>query len=171
MPIVVVQQFLLSLLDNLELPYNVPAAKAYITPPDPRVQAKVPAIYIWPSDGVENRSSELGGTVPRNKGPGTPSGTKGLKHQMDVYVTWFSSNSGRQQDPVFPAIVDTVMMALRYSLPNPYEATDPATNLTSSVYNTGEEMRYRTGVEATADERWLRYDALIQVSIWEQINA
>ena len=171
MPLVTTQQFLLSLLDNLELPYGVPAAKAYITPPDPRVQAKVPAIYIWPSDGTENRSTELGGTVPRNTGPGTASGTKGLKHQFDCYVTWFSSNSGRQQDPVFPAIVDTVMMALRYSQPNPYEATDPATNLTSSVYNTGEQIRYRTGVEATQDERWLRYDALIQCSIWEIINA
>jgi hypothetical protein len=171
MPIVVVQQYLLSLLDGLELPYGVPAAKAFITPPDPRVQAKVPAIYIWPSDGIENRSSELGGTIPRNTGPGTPSGTKGLQHQMDVYVTWFSSNSGTQADPKFPAIVDTVMMALRYSQPNPYEATDPATNLTSSIYNTGEQIRYRTGVEATADERWLRYDALLQVTVWELINA
>ena len=136
-----------------------------MTPPDPRVQAKVPAIYIWPRDGQENRSSELGGTIPRNTGPNTASGTKGLLHQMDVYVTWFSSNSGRQQDPVFPAIVDTVMLALRYSQPNPAQLTDPATNLTSTVYNVGESMRYRTGVEATADERWLRYDSLIQVSV------
>ena len=171
MGLVVCQQFLLSLLDNLELPYNIPAAKAYITPPDPRVQAKIPAIYIWPSDGIENRSSELGGTIPRNTGPNTPSGTQGQKHQMDVYVTWFSSNSGKQQDPVFPAIVDTVMLALRYSLPNPYQATDPATNLTSTIYNVGEDLRYRTGVEATSDERWLRYDALLQVSVWEIINA
>jgi hypothetical protein len=171
LPLVTTQQFLLSLLDGLELPYSVPAAKAYVTPPDPRVQAKVPAIYIWPSDGTENRSEELGGTIPRNKGPGTPSGTKGLLHQFDVYVTWFSSNSGRQGDPVFPAIVDTVMMALRYSMPNPYQATDPATNLTSTIYNVGEQMRYRTGIEATADERWLRYDALCQVSVWEIINA
>ena len=171
MPLVTTQQFLLSLLDGLELPYSVPAAKAYITPPDPRVQAKVPAIYIWPSDGTENRSTELGGTIPRNTGPNTASGTKGLLHQMDVYVTWFSSNSGKQQDPVFPAIVDTVMLALRYSQPNPYQATDPATNLTSTIYNVGETMRYRTGVEATNDERWLRYDSLIQVSCWEIINA
>jgi hypothetical protein len=63
------------------------------------------------------------------------------------------------------------MMALRYSMPNPAELTDPATNLTSSVYNTGEEMRYRTGVEATADEQWLRFDALLQVTVWEEINA
>jgi hypothetical protein len=169
--IVVVQQFLQSQLDALPMPYGVPSAKAYITPPDPRVQAKVPAIYIWPSDGTENRSSELGGTVPRNTGPGTASGTKGLLHQMAIYVTWFSSNSGKQQDPVFPGIVDTVMMKLRYSQPNPAYLTDPATNLTSTVYNVGENQHYRIGIESTDDERWLRYDSLITCSIWEIINA
>ena len=161
----------MSLLDGIQMPYNVPAAEAFVTPPDPRVKAKVPAIYIWPSDGVENRSPELKGTIPRNTGPNTPSGTKGLLHQFDVYVTWFSANNGKQADPVFPAIIDTVMAALRYSQPNPYEGTDPTTNLTSSVYNVGEQMKYRSGVEATANERWLRYDALIQVSVWEQIRA
>jgi hypothetical protein len=153
------------------MPYGVPAAEAFVTPPDPRVKAKVPAIYIWPADGVENRSPELQGTIPRNTGPGTASGTKGLHHQFDIYVTWFSANNGKQADPVFPAIVDTVMMALRYSQPNPYEGTDPATGLTSSVYNVGEDIKYRTGVEATADERWLRYDALLTVAIWEKIRA
>ena len=171
MPIVTIQGYLLSLLDGLEMPYSVPAANAYITPPDPRVQAKIPAIYIWPSDGTENRSAELGGTIPRNTGPNTPSGTKGLLHQMDCYITWFSSNSGRQQDPKFPAIVDTVMMALRYAQPNPAYLTDPATGLTSTVYNTGETLHYKIGVESTDDERWLRYDALCQVSVWEIINA
>ena len=169
--IVSIQQYLLSLLDGLPLPLGIPAADAYITPPDPRVKAKIPAIYIWPSDGQENRSPELGGTVPRNKGPGTPSGTKGLLHQFDIYVTWFSANSGKGQDPKFPAIVDAVMQALRTSLPNPYQATDPATGALSTIYNIGENLRYRIGVESTADERQLRYDSLIQCSIWEIINA
>ena len=81
---------------------------------------------------------------------------------MDVYITWFSRNSGQQADPKFPAIVDTVMLALRFSQPNPAYLTDPATNLTSTVYNAGENMHYRIGIESTDDERWLRYDALIQ---------
>lgn len=153
------------------MPSAIPAAEAFITPPDPRVKAKTPAIYIWPSDGQENRSAELGGTIPRNTGPGTPSGTKGLLHQVDVYVTWFSANQGRNADPLFPGIVDTIMSALRYSLPNPCEATDPFTGLTSTIYNVGEVLKYRIGIEATADERWLRYDSLIQCSIWEIINA
>jgi hypothetical protein len=170
-PVVVVQQFLRALLDGLEMPASVPAAEAFITPPDPRVKAKVPAIYVWPSDGQENRSKELGGTIPRNTGPGTPSGTKGLLHQFDVYVTWFSANQGRQADPLFPGIVDTIMLALRTSQPNPYEATDPYSGITSTIYNVGEALKYRIGIEATADERWLRYDSLIQCSIWEIINA
>src|SRR5256885_14012294 len=35
--------------------------------------------------------------------------SKGLLHQFDIYVTWFSANQGRQADPLFPAIVDTIM--------------------------------------------------------------
>jgi hypothetical protein len=169
--IVTIQSFLQTLLDGLEVPYGIPSAQAFITPPDPRVQARIPAIYIWPSDGQENRSGELGGTIPRNTGPSTSSGTKGLLHQFDIYVTWFSSNSGKQADPVFPGIVDTIMLALRYSQPNPAYLTDPNTGLTSTVYNVGEEIKYRIGVESTADERWLRYDALLQLPVWESINA
>src|SRR6266550_8228977 len=90
-PVVNAQSYLLSILDDLPMPYGKPAARAYVTPPDPRVQAKIPAIYIWPSDGEENRSPELGGTIPRNTGPGTSSGTKGILHKMDVYLTWFSA--------------------------------------------------------------------------------
>ncbi|HEV2353151.1 MAG TPA: hypothetical protein VGR89_02825 [Puia sp.] len=171
MGLVVVQSFLLNLLDALPMPYGRPAANAYITPPDPRVQAKIPAIYIWPADGDENRSEELGGTVPRNKGVGTASGTKGILHRMDVYLTWTSAGSGTQQDPVFPGMVDAIMFALRFSMPNPTYITDPNTNLTSTIYNTGEMMTYRTGVESLADERWKRYDCLITVNVWEIFNA
>jgi hypothetical protein len=171
MSLVTVQSFILSLLDALPMPYGKPAAKAYITPPDPRVEAKVPAIYIWPSDGEENRSSDLGGTINRNTGPNTSSGLKGMMHRIDVYITWFSTGSGTQQDPVFPAMVDAVMSALRYSQPNPADVTDPNTNMTWTIYNTGEDMSYRTGVASTADERQKRYDALITCSVWEVINA
>jgi hypothetical protein len=171
MGIVSVQSYLLRILDNLPMPYGKPDARAYITPPDPRVQAKVPAIYIWPADGDENRSPELGGTIPRNTGPGTSSGTKGIHHRMDVYLTWFSAESGQAQDPVFPAMVDAIMFALRFSMPNPVYITDPNTNLTSTIYNTGEEISYRTGIASMADERQKRYDALMSVSIWEIFNA
>ena len=102
MSIVAVQSFILSLLNGLPMPYGVSNAQAYITPPDPRVKAKVPAIYIWPAEGRENRSAELGGTIPRNSGVNTPSGTKGVLHDMDVYVTWFSGRFGKTAGPYFP---------------------------------------------------------------------
>lgn len=171
MPIVSVQSFLLSLLDGLDMPYGQPSANAYITPPDPRIQARVPAIYVWPADGDENRSSELGGTVPRNQGFGTPSGTKGIQHMMDIYLTWTSVNKGQQSDPIFPGMIDAVMTALRYSQPNPAQITDPNTGLTSTIYNVGENMRYRPGLEALDDQKWLRYDCLITCHVWEIMNA
>ena len=171
MGLVSVQSFLLSLLDNLPMPYGLKPAEAYITPPDPRTKAAIPAIYIWPSDGQENRSEELGGTIPRNTGPGTASGTKGLLHAMDVYVTWYGPNKGTQSDPTFPAIVDVIMQALRTSQPNPYEVTDLNTGVSSTIYNVGEQMKYRVGVESVADQRFLRYDSLLGVSCWEIIRA
>jgi len=170
-PIVSVQFFLRSLLDELPMPYEIPNAQAFITPPDPRVQARIPAIYIWPADGDENRTEQLGGTIPRNTGPNTPSGTKGIMHRFDVYLTWFSAGSGQEQDPKFPGMVDAVMYKLRTSQPNPYEATDPNSGLTSTIYNTGETITYRTGVESTSDERIKRYDCLCQVDIWEIFRA
>jgi len=171
-PIVTVQSFLLNILDGLELPYGMPALEGNITPPDPRVKARVPACYIWPSPGEENRSSELGGTVPRNSGFGTPSGTKGILHHFDIYITWTGArNKGRATDPLFPGIIDAVMAALRYCQPNPAYLTDPNTGLTSTVYNVGEIMHYQVGLEDLADERLMRYDCLINCSIWEIINA
>jgi len=171
MPLVTIQSFILSLLDGLAMPYGRPNAQAYITPPDPRISAKVPAIYIWPSDGQENRSTQLGGTIPRNTGINTASGTKGIRHRLDIYITWFSAGAGKSQDPVFPGMVDAVLLALRTSQPNPAYITDPNTNITSTIYNVGEEMSYRIGIDSTAEERTKRYDALINVTIWEILNA
>ena len=153
------------------MPYGIANAKCFITPPDPRIQTSIPAIYVWPADGDENRSPELGGTIPRNTGPGTSSGTKGILHRTDIYITWTSGGSGTQQDPIFPGMVDAVMFALRFSQPNPVYITDPNTNLTSTIYNTGENQTYRTGIESLADQRRKRYDALVNVSVWEIFDA
>jgi hypothetical protein len=153
------------------MPYGQANAQAFITPPDPRIQTSTPAVYIWPADGEENRSADLGGTIPRNTGAGTPSGTKGMLHRMDAYITWTSGGSGTSQDPVFPGMVDAVMYALRFSQPNPAEVTDPASGITSTLYNTGEIMTYRAGVESLADQRKKRYDALVTVSVWEIFHA
>lgn len=112
----------------------------------------------------------MGGTVPRNTGPGTPAGTRGIMHRMDVYLTWFSANSGKQQDPVFSGMADAVMYALMVCTPNPVEVVDPNSNLASTIYNIGEQMTYKTGVESTQDERYKRYDMLLTCNIWEIFN-
>ena len=172
MPLVACQQFLLSILDTSRDAVPTSRRPRRTSPPDPRIQAKVPPCYVRPSATVLRAdSSELGGTVPRSTGPGTARRRQGTPAPVRRVRDLVRLHGGTQQDPKFPAIVDTVMMALRYSQPNPYEATDPATSLTSSIYNVGEQIRYRTGVEATNDERWLRYDALLTVTVWELIRA
>ena len=171
MSLVTVQSYLLSLLDQLPMPYGIENADAHITPPDPRIEAEVPAIYIWPSDGDESRNASLGGTIPRNTGYNTASGTKGILHRIDVYITWFSSGSDEEQDPIFPAMVDAVMAALRYSQPNPAPIQDTNTGLWWTIYNVGEQMTYRTGMASTRNEQFKRYDSLITVSVWEIVNS
>ena len=63
------------------------------------------------------------------------------------------------------------MLALRFSQPNPAYLTDPATNLTSTVYNTGENMHYRIGIESPTTSGGSGTTRSIQCSIWEIINA
>ena len=168
--LVSVQTYMQSILDGLEMPYGKPAAKAFITPPDPRVQARIPAIYIWPSDGDGNRSGELGGTVSRNTGVNTASGTRGIMHRIDIYLTWFSANSGKQQDPIFSGMVDAMLFALMTCTPNPIQYQDPNNKMWSTIYNIGEQYTYKTGVESTQDERYKRYDCLLTVNVWEIFN-
>ena len=146
------------------MPYDDPCRQGLHHPARPENPGEGPGdLHLAVSDGVENRSSELGGTIPRNTGPGTAIGHQGtpapVRRVRDLVRPQLGNAAN--QDPKFPGIVDTVMLALRYSQPNPAEITDPSTNLTSTIYNVGEYIRYRTGVEATADERWLRYDALL----------
>lgn len=159
------------LLHDLPMPAGLNNLVAYITPPDPNVEAQDPTAYIWPSSGRESRSPEVGGSLPRNSGPGTGSGTKGVMHMMDVYLVYFMPNDDPDADTSFPGMVDAVMYALRFSQPNPAYINDPYTTITSCIYNVGEQMSYRIAVEATEDEVFNRYDALITVDVWEELNA
>jgi hypothetical protein len=90
---------------------------------------------------------------------------------MDIYLTWMSVNNAQQSDPVFPGMIDAILAALRYSQPNPVQITDPNSELTSTIYNVGEDMHWVPGIEALDDERWIRYDCLISLPVWEIINA
>ena len=68
MPITSTIQYVKAQLDGLAMPGGIPNMAAYITPPDPNVEAEIPTCYIWPTKGREARESGRGGTIPATPG-------------------------------------------------------------------------------------------------------
>jgi hypothetical protein len=148
---------------------NTPNMVAYITPPDPNVEAATPTAYVWPTDGRESRSAP--GTIPRNTGPGTPSGFKPIEHTIDVFIVWFGADDDPQADSLFPGMVDAVMAALRTS-PDSQPLQDPYNpSITSTLYDLGEQITYQIVISALADQAYDRYDCLLRCMITELIQA
>lgn len=172
MPLASVLAYVKGILDGLPMPGpNAQNMAAYITPPDPNVEARPPTAYVWVPIGRESRNPEQGGAIPRNTGPGTPAGWKPIQHTIDVFIDWFQADDDPQADSIFPGIVDAVMLALRTSqdsasLTDPY---DP--NITSTLYDLGEEIEYHTDFSALADQAYNRYQALLRCSCYELIQA
>lgn len=165
------QVYIRDLLQNLTWPTgNLPNLVAYITPPDPDVEANLPKAYVWPSHGSESRSTTNGGTVPRALTVGGPSGFKGVQHSMDVYLVFFGADDDPEADTLFPMMVDTVMSKLRVST-DPVTVTDQYTAIDSWLIDVGETMTYEVTLRSLVDEGYNRYDALIGVSILELIAA
>lgn len=166
MPLASTTSYIKSLLDGLPMPGSIPAMAAYINPPDPNVEASVPAAYVWAPDFGESRSPQQGGTIPRNTGPGTPSGFKAEEHSVEVFIVYFQANNDPDADTLFFGILDAAMAVLRTS-PDPAVITDPWTGMQSSLYDVGEVMRGRTTITATADEAFNRLDALLTLTVHE----
>lgn len=158
------QVYLKDLLDQLPMPNSL-TLQAFITPPDPVVDYVNPHAYVWPSTGEETRL-----TIPRAAYPGAVSGSKCIKHAVDVFIVWFSANDDPDADTWFPGMVDAVMTALR-GTPTPADVRDIYTNAESQIINTGEIMTYKIVISAVEDERFNRYDALITVHLEEIFNA
>ncbi len=170
MPIAAVTSYVKSLLDGLPMPGGLPDMVAYIMPPDPNVEAEIPTAYVWPTDGQESRDPAKGGTLPRNSGPGTPSGWKSDEHMVDVFVVWFQADDDPQADSLFPGIVDAVMAQLRTS-EDSAALTDPDTGTPSTLYNLGEDQHYQIVVSAVSDQAWNRLDGLIRCNVFELFQA
>lgn len=166
MPINSVQVYIQNLIDGLLMPGSAGKLRAYITPPDPNVEAEIPTAYIWPSDGDESRDPAKGGTVPRNTGIGTSSGYKPFEHRLDVYVVWFGQDDDPNADTWFPGMIDAIMLVLRTS-PDPATATDPYTEQRTTLIDVGENMSYRIALRALSDQRYNRYDGLISLQLLE----
>ena len=168
MPIVTVQGFVKDLIDGTAPPGDTGLAGplvALITPYDPDESGEARA-YIWPSAGTENRRA-----MPRNTGPGTNAGWKNLRHNLDVFLTWFDSDTAVDADVNFPALIDFVMDLLR-TCQDPVIVTDPETGRVSQLVDVGENLLYEyVPPESMDDQRYLRYDAKITVSILEMVQA
>jgi hypothetical protein len=171
LPITSTLQYLKAQLNGLAMPGGIPNMAAYITPPDPNVEADIPTCYIWPTKGREQRESGRGGTIPRNTGPQTPSGTKPITHMIDLFVVYFGADDDPAADSTFPGIVDAVMYALRTDPEDPAVVTDPWTGQQSQLIDVGETMSYEIVISAVEDQRYNRYDSLIIAEIMELIQA
>jgi hypothetical protein len=161
------QLYIKGLVDGLILPGNNRPLEAFITPEDPRDEPN-PAIYIWPARGDEHRQAS-----PRVNVLRTPNsaGWKIIDHEIELFLMWFDDDGDAQSDTTFPAVIDTVMFTLR-SNANPAVIYDPYTALGSQLIDVGERMTYQlAGVRAVADQRFLRYDALITLSITEELQS
>lgn len=173
MPLASTCSYIRGLLDGTPMPSNLPPLAAHITPPDPNVEANIPAAYVWPADFDESRNPPQGGTIPRNTGPGTVSGNKPIEHSIEVFIVYFMANDDPDADNLFPGIVDAAMANLRTS-PDPIGGvpiTDPWTGVTSSLFDVGEVMRGRITIVATANQAYNRYDCLLQLTVHELIKA
>ena len=165
------QYFIQQILDDLPLPGDgTPNLSAVITPMDPNVEAEVPTAYIWPTRGTESRNPALGGTIPRNTGPGTPSGLKPIQHDVEIFLVFFGQDDDSEADTLFPGFVEAIMQALRTST-NPATVQDPYSGVVSTLVDVGEFMQYEVVISAVENQAFNRYDCLITCRVWELIFA
>lgn len=171
MPLNTVQCHLKSVLENLPLPRDLGLLDAFIAPVNPNTETQPPGCYIWGSNGNESRMAR-----PRAQ-PGvlTSGGNKELVHQVDVWLIWFGDPTEADADTAFPSVIDAVMACLRNTMlldAVTIHAVDPITGQQSDLLTIGENMSWEYApVRATADQRYLRYDALITCEVVEVIQA
>jgi hypothetical protein len=168
MPVNTVHRALLEILDGLILPGTTGTLAAFITPPDPRDDPP-PAIYLWASRGSERRQALPRGNTP---GAGSLAGWKEIDHIVEGYLTWFGEDTDPDADTNFPAVLDAVMFALRTSGQSPLYTSDPLTGLQSDLVDIGERIEYElVPPRSTANQRYLRYDALLTIHVLEFFQA
>lgn len=169
MPLSSALSYVQGLLNGVAMPRPVPPLACSIRPPDLFTDPGIiPACYLWPADGAESRDSPVG-TMPRNRGPGTPSGDKSITHQMTGWVVLAGADDGTAL--LFPAMIDAIAAALRTAYPMPALATDPYTGAVSQISDVGEKLSWRIIREPVPDQQNNRYVALIQIPFAEVIQA
>jgi hypothetical protein len=170
MPLNTVQTYLKGVLNGVIMPLDLGTLDAVIAPPNPEDDVVNPMAYIWGSRGAERRES-----VPRAvPGDLSTGGWKILEHDVDIWLVWFGAADDQFADQQFPSVIDAVCAVLRNVaiLDQTQHATDPVTGQQSDLLNVGENLSWEYApVKAVADQRYLRYDAQIGVSITEYFQA
>ena len=86
MPIASTLAWVKGVLNGLPMPgINTPAMVAYITPPGPERRGAVPD-RLRVADQRARVPGRPAAPIPRNTGPGTPSGFKPINHMVDVFI-------------------------------------------------------------------------------------
>ena len=172
MPILTAQTHLVTVLNALPLPGQGGSTLiAQVVPNDPNTDQSQPYAFIWPSAGGEFRQS-----VPR-PAQGTPgtggtqAGWKQKTHNFNVWVTWDQDQGDPTRDTSFPVIMDAIEDALRCTT-DPVQVQDPETYRYSTLFAIGERLQYSIDPpRSLADQRMLRYDGRVQVSVSEEFQA
>jgi hypothetical protein len=172
--------YIQSLTDQMPWPATMTGLQppnAYIIPPNPNDQSEIPSIYVWPTRGRESRDSTRlrAGTVPRISGPGGPSGTKPIEHAISCWLVWAMDSEDPDVNTLFPGMiwaVQEVFRSVAYGAnggiaANPALLTDPWTGEESWLVDLGEVMAYEVYVRTLADQRFLRLDGVIDLSVTE----
>jgi hypothetical protein len=95
-------------------------------------------------------------------------------HDLDVWLVWFGSSEDPKVNQSFPVLIDVVMATLRNTplLDQNSYLVDPVTGQESNLLDLGERMSHEYApVRATADQRYLRFDARVTVSAEEWFRA
>lgn len=159
MPLNSVQQYVVGLLDNLEIPGTTQRLEAYITPPTVE-DLDNPKAYV---QGARLRGRRQ--TAPR--GPGF----KHLAWTVDVYVTYETTPDSATVDQEMPLIIDAIM-AKTWTTVMPLFITDAVTGVKSQILAIGEDFELEYPPERVpATLRMLYYAARLSLDVYEAVQA
>lgn len=174
MPVASTVAYVRDLLDGQNLPGQGGRLDAFVSPPDPKVDSRNPAAYVWMSKGSTKRVSGPRSVPPANlwqMDANGPRGWKKMLHNISIYLTWFDDNTDPMQDSTFPTVLDWVMMTLE-TAKMPHDVTDQSTgSVAAQIINLGQNLDYEwVPVRSTADQRMQRQDALITAPTEEWVQ-
>lgn len=141
----------------------MPSLEAFIAPLAVNSSER-PAAYVWAVTQTEKRQSVPRGTPPN-------AGWKEANYLVEVYLTYNDQADAADADFAFPSVIDVVMQTFRSST-DPVQVTDALTGAESWLVDIGERLEFQyIPVHSLADQRMIRYDARVGVTVTEEFQA